>query len=404
MKNRITNNKLEKLIPLSIHWGNKQNRKKWFKNILLLTGLLLVLSACGNKAINSAYHLSLLKLKQNLSEPVDSLHAIIGQRLTGLVVDKTGNIYLEDASNFKIDIVNPKGHYVGSMGRKGRGPGEFEFMGNMSILGDTLFILQPPNRLSLFSIPNGHLIQTDNIAVPKIHGHRIGGPETLNPLKNGDYEIISLLKRAFESPGILSIYNQSLEPVDTLVHSFLPNRLLLSRKPRYYFYQYTLLPKNLIAFGPHGTVYETRSDSTRIQVYNTTGKKIRDISFKYNLPVLTQDDLDSLMKNQYHLSNNRMKNLFRKAIKQSHVRIPGRWMVTQQLLVDSMGRCWVEMVTPGKPTHLWWVFDKNDQPKWKFKLDRNVHLYVVRNGEVYGIWRKHGHYPRIERYKIERMN
>ncbi|HKJ30919.1 MAG TPA: hypothetical protein VKA34_03785 [Balneolales bacterium] len=398
-----------KLIPQKIQLGYKQNKMSRLQKVLLFFVLLFFLYACraGKNAQNTVYHLSQLRLKKNLSVPIDSLHTIVSQQLRGMVVDKKGNIYLKDVAKYKIDILNSRAQYLGSMGRKGHGPGEFDFiMGNMSILGDTLFILQYPSRLSMFSIPSGHLIQTDNISRAKINGHPIGFPEKLTPLTNGNYEIISTLNTSFKSPLILSIYNHNLKPKDILVHSYPPTNTFIYRNPgnnHAFGFSSSILfaPHTEIAFGSHGFIYEAHSDSTHIYVYNSTGNKIRDISFKYNPIVLTQSDMDSLAN---LLPNNKWKNMFRKAIKRNNIKIPGNWMIMRKLLVDNKKRCWIELVTPGKSTHTWWIFNKNGHPQWKFKLNRYVHLYTIRNGEVYGIWKKRGHYSRIMRYKIEGMN
>ena len=51
-------------------------------------------------------------------------------------LDKEGNLYVLDAGNHRIQKLSPEGKFLDSLGRKGQGPGEFQFMGTL-VLDDS---------------------------------------------------------------------------------------------------------------------------------------------------------------------------------------------------------------------------------------------------------------------------
>lgn len=193
----------------------------------------------------------------------------------------------------------------------------------------------------------------------------------------------------------ISIVNHNLEPVDTVVRQFLPGSVFHYRDPRNFAAFSSLSVRNFVTIGPRGYVYQANADSMHIRVFDSNGKKIRNISAKYIPPLLTDSDLDSLANG---MSPSR-RNLFNKALDQN--KLSNHWPALQELLVDDQGRIWVELVTPGKEQHTWWVFDTDGKPTWKFKLSRHLKLYVIRSNKAYGIWNKEGEYSRIVRYQVE---
>ena len=367
--------------------------------------LMYLLTACESKQGKNKlqYELLRLDLHKNLSVSTDSLSVVIGETIVGLAVDSRGNIYLGDQDEAKIHILSPAGRYLGSLGRKGHGPGEFEHLYGIYIYGNRLYVIEVfPNRLSEFRLDNRQLIQTRNF--PNIHfrNHPIGIPSMIYPLFSGRYEMI-FRNNLVTSPNPLvtfSIVNDNLEPVDTVVRHFSSGHAFLYRDPQngsFTGFDKNLNLRTLATIGPRGYMYETQADRMQIRVFDSTGARIRNISISYTPSLLTHRDLDSIAEGM-HPS---LRNMFYKALNQN--KISDYWPAMQDLLVDDQGRCWVELVNPGSSQQNWWVFDTDGKPKWKVQLSRHVKLYVIRNHEAYGIWSKQGEYPRIVRYHIEEI-
>jgi len=86
-----------------------------------------------------------------------------------LTCDSTGNVYVSDSGNHRIQKFSPDGEFLTSFGRKGQGPGEFQIMGGVAVdnEGQMYVTDRSTNRLKVLS-PEGNEIK--NIATMKITG------------------------------------------------------------------------------------------------------------------------------------------------------------------------------------------------------------------------------------------
>ncbi len=83
-------------------------------------------------------------------------------------LDRNGGLFVSFPEEQTIRHFSREGKFLGSVGRKGRGPGEFERLAGIGWLGDTLWAAdQNGQRLHLFS-PSGTYLRTQ-IAVATQH-------------------------------------------------------------------------------------------------------------------------------------------------------------------------------------------------------------------------------------------
>jgi hypothetical protein len=116
---------------------------------------LLVSTACGPasdeliafKDHQTATHE--LTQRMTLSETNDLLFG----RLSALLIASDGVVLVADQQLYTIHQFDADGAYIGSIGQEGRGPGEFEAIGNMSFgLNDSLYVWDwSATRLSIFA-------------------------------------------------------------------------------------------------------------------------------------------------------------------------------------------------------------------------------------------------------------
>ena len=72
--------------------------------------------------------------------------------IVAVLVDEDGNVYLLDAQLSEIQVFDPQGMHVRTIGREGEGPGEFRRAGGMFFVGENLCVAQRfPGRLVLFT-------------------------------------------------------------------------------------------------------------------------------------------------------------------------------------------------------------------------------------------------------------
>jgi hypothetical protein len=81
-------------------------------------------------------------------------------RILAVLPASDGSVIIADAGNKELGVFSPSGAFVHKIGRNGRGPGEFELLRSVGLLGDTLWIIDGgARRTSLFS-RDGKLLST----------------------------------------------------------------------------------------------------------------------------------------------------------------------------------------------------------------------------------------------------
>jgi hypothetical protein len=75
--------------------------------------------------------------------------------IRAIALSPDGTLYVGDSHALEIRAFAPTGEFLRVIGRRGRGPGEFQQLYSMALLGDTLIVHDPGNaRLALFG-PDG---------------------------------------------------------------------------------------------------------------------------------------------------------------------------------------------------------------------------------------------------------
>jgi len=77
----------------------------------------------------------------------------------GLDVDKKGNIFILDRANSRIQNYDRNGHFLMTIGRKGQGPGEFQYLGWAFIDSENILYVSQGRSISVFDI-NGIFIRS----------------------------------------------------------------------------------------------------------------------------------------------------------------------------------------------------------------------------------------------------
>jgi len=81
-----------------------------------------------------------------------------------IALDDTGNLYILDAGNCRIQKFDPEGKFLASFGREGQGPGEFQSPASLDIDADGNLIVadRRSRKIQIFS-NEGSLIKTITI-------------------------------------------------------------------------------------------------------------------------------------------------------------------------------------------------------------------------------------------------
>lgn len=70
--------------------------------------------------------------------------------ITGLAIDARGHLYVSDAQDHRVLVFDAAGRQVGTIGRKGQGPGEFQHPTSLAIAKDGSLWVRESNRVQRF--------------------------------------------------------------------------------------------------------------------------------------------------------------------------------------------------------------------------------------------------------------
>ncbi|MBN2790795.1 MAG: 6-bladed beta-propeller [Candidatus Delongbacteria bacterium] len=130
------------------------------KYLFVLMALLIALTSCSN---NSTYKVETvdgvknftnngtpsipdfdpglkLKIKISGTESDDDPEERVFSKVSDIVVDSKGSIYIADSHSSTIKKFDRAGKYIKTFGRLGNGPGEYGMLGDMSIFNDTIVV------------------------------------------------------------------------------------------------------------------------------------------------------------------------------------------------------------------------------------------------------------------------
>lgn len=90
----------------------------------------------------------------------DATHLLGSQ--TNLILTENGYVVI-DTPNSKIYHYNHAGEFINTIGRKGRGPGEYNTLLNAEISGDSLFVFSAPQKMQCFRL-DGKLLSEKKLS------------------------------------------------------------------------------------------------------------------------------------------------------------------------------------------------------------------------------------------------
>jgi len=104
--------------------------------------------------------------------------------VSGIILDAAGaRVFFTQPQDGAIKVFDARtGVYVRTIGRRGSGPGEFQFVGRMGRKHDTLYVVEPRlSRVALFNSTGEH-IRTERIDIQAAGRERLfGSPAALGP-------------------------------------------------------------------------------------------------------------------------------------------------------------------------------------------------------------------------------
>lgn len=385
--------------------------------------VFLAISSCGNEA-EDEHQNSLMKTKgtdvisldtSNIPFNIElkrkvvfesSEEVFIDGYIRKIAVDDNDRVYItvNEPGKIGIYVFEPDGRFVTKFGQEGRGPGEFESIGSISIFRDELYVFGPRlQKFGVFSLGDYHLIRDQIIRRDSIPKHdelaRILKVNELLVTDSGEIIVKMSSRSMLKENEITKIFYHKLSDNGNI----LPDRILELKRFQAHFSERRILPfvmpfarNSLVSMTSNGTFYTAWSEDFLINIYNPKGQYVHSFHFPYKKAPITISGLD--------LHNSYMKIL-------NEIDVPETWQALYTIENDDENRLWVSTITKNDNVFQWWVIDETGEVLAVFNRPRPITepqtvmvrpLYNIMNGYFYEPERdKYGGIVRIVKYKIE---
>lgn len=359
--------------------------------------------SCHSKKQGDENLLKELTFSKELLVDADNPEILIGA-FSGMAVDDQNHIYIADTKLQQIHKFSSEGNYLASIGREGKGPGEFDRLNpSIKVQNNQLFVLQNNSReIDVFDAQTNTYIATVSIENIKIDNKPIGTPRNIFPSENGTV-IVSFVDPYFFKPedGDAQKFI-TLSEVD-LNGGFINEKLLQFSTPYPTNNRLVYMEDNSIniftadmypdmkIISNKGKIVIAKSDSLQFTEYDFDGSMISKVSAQNSLVPFTESDLDSL--------SNKRGNKIIKAV--NNAGKPNFWPAFEEFVVDSDGRYWIKQHNPWSDIQPWLIIDSSSDAKWTVNLPSDIKLYPGVGGNAYAIHESPNGLASVYRYTFE---
>lgn len=386
--------------------------------ILVILFILILFSGCGHKEnaeyqkpteipyyIKELENVTLFSPDTQSADTIELVREQVFERnedvfingyIGEMAVDERDRVYITAT---KLGVVNiyvfdREGNYLTNIGREGRGPGELESIGSISIENDRLYLFDPRLQkfmiysLDDFSLVKEELIKRNKLKKTDTLAYALKGNE-LHATGNNNL-LLSLRRIGLEKDEDMSKIGYYRLSSDGEIH---PNRILELDRFRFYFPKTKRNPdgyirrpmpmpfsrSSLVVVSGEGKIYTAWTEDFLIKEYDLKGNYRWAIYYPYQ-------------NRELNISNLELGNARLRAIDENSDQIPDSWPALHAMEVDDQNRLWIFTITDSDSTYKGWVLNSNGELQARFDIpgvraDRSVMAPffdpVIRNGYLY---------------------
>jgi len=327
----------------------------------------------------------------------------------GFITDESGRVYIWDVApgTLTIHLFSSDGDYITSLGRSGRGPGEFNSICCLKIRSNELHVVdQSLSRVTVYSTDSLDLLETVSIDQNSLNSAaQIEGKRLLNHyFLDDETRLLGFMRpqRNFEdTPGSVHYFTadtayqklgEEILKQDQILEvwgDWNGNRIMKL---------FPFLKKPLITVTPSGRIFFADSDEFLIRELNREGDVIGGFYYPIpRIPVTREDARNS--------ANEMTKDIAEK------VELPDSWPVIQSMWSDDSGRLWISTFTEAEDELEWWVVETDGELIGKFSWPGNRDASPYISGSTFTHIRGDHYYTRevdeesglqsVVRYRID---
>ena len=299
-----------------------------------------------------------------------------------LAVGESGAIYIIDSQDWSIKVFDPLGNFIREFGRKGQGPGEFQFITEMEFLEDgRLLVLDPAlRRITLFS-PEGEFLESHTCSERFTRLLYVTESSYLTDV------FVRVQSEDISRSRALEIKEYDLKGNEMRsMQEFKPPEIKVIREgDRFMSTEIPHTPQSIFAGDSHRKwLYHCRNDRYSIEVFNREGTKIKQIGREYDPVPYSKNEADEFRRQILSNTNNPLAPRLAE-----ETPLPQVKSVTQWMLVDDRGNLWFQTFEKGKEEGItltaYDIFDKEGIYTSRIWLKYSEEMFSARfkDGRLY---------------------
>lgn len=314
-----------------------------------------------------------------------------------------GRIFVADGLAARITHLAPGGSILGTVGRRGGGPGEFDEPRTVQVLAaDSLLVFDfARHRVTVFEPAELDVSHTAHLQVPPTatrpewFARSRTGPMFVvafteyaradRPVAQGEDETTgSRLVRAFHGDGSLRR--------DSILSGPRGRRLVARQGPIIGSAgAHPFGPHSPISLGPDDRLYvgTAATDTVRILTYTLAGERLEEISLPCASPSVTRDQLERIVR-EYD-------DFFHDAIRET---APERWPALRGVVADDEGRLWLTVGGMPADSGTVWVVTHQGRIDLYLRIPPGARIEAVRDGRLYTVRSDELDVPRVEGWRL----
>lgn len=400
--------------------------------ILLICTSFLLFSIVTTNESNVLHNNNVFPKKNRISLDIDSPFKInlkqvevyetnddvlIGT-INPIYVDLRNRVYIGDADQTKIHVFEPNGDFLTSLGKEGRGPGDYSAISfRTTIISDSKFLYITdtrffnPRRANVYKLEDhsfSHTIKLHADNLSKYDFLKGYSPVKVFPNGNGSFLVpySQTIKNASTGTGFIYYLMQNVEG-DIISEPFYKQQGIsyLIEPVRgkgglmEVMHTFPFHTKSLFSPSTKGNYYVARTDEFKIDVIDKEGTIIRTIEYPFNNKKL---DIDKLIKRYEEinympqLGEGRAVEMLKKAKK-----LPDQWPALESMLVDNENRLWISTIVEDSSIYEWWVLEPTGEIITKFKWPKKRRVQQIQNDYLYTKEKDDEGADIVVKYKIE---
>jgi hypothetical protein len=344
----------------------------------------------------------------------DKGYALTQIRPLGLAVGPGGQTFVAQPQAGEIRVFDSDGTFVQTIGRSGRGPGEFNDLYAIGTLGDTLYAInRSPGRLSLFTVAGQHLRTTNLVFPPPTPFHMPTPPFRLFPDGTGVLSPFALseayargqlqardhVRVDREGRLINTIHSHTEATGLAIAHS--AGGVLSMRHPMPEF--------PVLAFSHDGSrvaIVERKvsgSDRPEFRITELTleGDTLHSTGIPYRPVPIPAEVVDSIYASVTAIATRFLGTEGERAVR-GLLQLPGHYPLANEVLYADDSSLWIRREggrSPARPAHHWEIY-RDGARVARVDAPRGLAIHVIRGNALWGVEVDEFDVPYVVRYHV----